>query len=62
MGVVHRITYSFCYCFLLVALFTQFILDKLNTGLLNQVKQINHILLAYYRRWHSLTHISLVRN
>jgi len=46
---------------LLVALFTQFILDKLNTGLLNQVK-LNHILLTYHRRWHSLTHISLVRN
>jgi hypothetical protein len=31
--------YSFCYFFLRVALFTEFILDKLNTGLLNQVKQ-----------------------
>jgi hypothetical protein len=39
MGVVHPITYNFGYFFLLVALFTQFILDKLNTGLLNQIKQ-----------------------
>jgi hypothetical protein len=38
-GMVHRITYNFCYFFLLVALFTKFILDKLNTGLLNQIKQ-----------------------
>ena len=35
----------FVISFLLVALLTQFILDKLNTGLLNQVK-LNHILLA----------------
>jgi len=39
MSVVHWITYNFCYFFLLVALFTQFILDNLHTGSLNQVKQ-----------------------
>jgi len=60
-GVVHRITYNFCYFLLLVALFTQFILDKLNTGLLNQVK-LNHILLTYHRCLHSHTHMSLVRD
>jgi len=42
--VVHRITYSFNYFFLLV-LFTQFIVDKMKKGALYQIKQLNHILL-----------------
>ena len=42
-GVVHRITYSFNYFFLLV-LFTQFIVDKIKKIVLYQVKQLNHIL------------------
>jgi len=45
MGVVHRIKYSFCYFFLHVALFTQFILDKIKKGVLYPVKQLNHFLL-----------------
>jgi len=45
-GVVHRITYSFNYLFLLVVLFTQFVVDKMKKkGMLYQVKQLNHILL-----------------
>jgi len=43
-GMVHRITYSFNYFFLLV-LFTQFIVDKIKKDMLYQVKQLNHILL-----------------
>jgi len=42
--VVHRITYSFIISFSLV-LFTQFIADKMKTGMLYQVKQLNHVLL-----------------
>jgi len=43
--VVHHITYSFNYLFLLV-LFTQFIVDKIKKKLvLYEVKQLNHILL-----------------
>jgi len=44
MGVVHQITYSFNYFFLL-ALFTRFIVDKIKKGMLYQVKQLNLILL-----------------
>jgi len=43
-GVVHRITYSFNYFFLLV-LFTKFIVEKNKKVVLYQVKQLNHILL-----------------
>jgi len=43
-GVVHRTTYSFNYLFFLVVLFINFVLDKMNKGVLYQVKQLNHIL------------------
>jgi len=44
-GVVHRITYSLNYFFLLVVLFTQFIVDKIKKKVvLYQVKQLNHML------------------
>jgi len=43
-GVVHQITYSIGYFFVLVALFIQFILDIENV-VLYPVKQVNHILL-----------------
>jgi len=36
--------YSFNY-FILIVLFTQFIVDKMKKGVLYQVKQLNHILL-----------------
>jgi len=45
MGVVHRITHSFSDFFLLVVLFTQFIVDKMKKVMLYQVKLLNHILL-----------------
>jgi len=41
--VVHRITYSFNYFFLLVILFTQFIVDRMKKKVvLYQIKQLNH--------------------
>jgi len=44
-GVVHQITYSFNYFFLLV-LFTQFAVDKMEKKVvLYQVKQLHHILI-----------------
>jgi len=43
-GVVHRITYSFNYFFLLLVLFTQFIVDNVKKGVLYQVQHLNHIL------------------
>jgi len=45
MGVVHRITYNFSYFFVLLSLFTLFIVDKMKKGALYQVEQLNHILL-----------------
>jgi len=44
-GVVYRITYSFSYFFVLVVLFTKFIVDKMKKVVLYPVKQLNHILL-----------------
>jgi len=41
----HRITYSFNYLLLLLVLFTQFVVDKMEKGVLYQVKQLIHILL-----------------
>jgi len=45
MDVVHWITYNFNNFFLLVRLFTEFMVDTIKKGMLYQVKQLNHILL-----------------